>query len=201
MADENLSAGGYAFGSLRDADLAREELEKIDTIRKSLGKYNLSQLLDLYTRMNNGNIFRTPVGLEYMRSLRAYIIKNGAREEDVPSVVTYVTYSSETVREQKQLVRDAKELHAVPADLKKTRSSLSVSVGFNVILVLMVVAMFYIALHSNSPNILNYKENILNQYSQREQELSERENAVREKERQLNMDPGDSLSGSETPVG
>ena len=25
MADENLSAGGYSFGSLRDADLAREE--------------------------------------------------------------------------------------------------------------------------------------------------------------------------------
>ena len=145
MAEDNLSAFGYTFGSLRDADLAREEKEKITTIQKSLGKYNLSQLMDLYSRTNNGRIFRTPVGLEYLKGFRNYILKNGASEEDVPPVVTYVTYSSEAAAEQKKLVRDAKALQAVPAELKRARNSFSVSVVFNVILLLMVAAMFYIA--------------------------------------------------------
>lgn len=188
MEEDNLSAFGYSFGAIRDADLARDEKEKINTIQKSLGKYNLSQLVDLYSRMNNGQIFRTPVGMDFLKTLRNFVLKNGASEEEVAPVVTYVTYSSEAVAEQKKLVRDARDLQAVPAELKRARSSFSISVAFNVILLLMVAAMFYIALHSNNPNILNYKENIVNQYSEWEQDLSEREAAIREKERELNME-------------
>lgn len=58
----------------------------------------------------------------------------------------------------------------------------------NILLVILVVAMFCITLNSNNPNILNYKRKILNEYASWEQDLTERENAIREKESMLDIE-------------
>jgi len=62
------------------------------------------------------------------------------------------------------------------------------SIILNVVLVLAVGFMFYIAYTSEHPNVLNYKRNLVNKYAQWEQELSEREKEIREKERNLMID-------------
>ncbi len=56
-------------------------------------------------------------------------------------------------------------------------------------MVIVIGAMFAIALKSDVPNILNYREAIVNEYSEWEQELTQRERAVREAEQQYDMEP------------
>lgn len=58
----------------------------------------------------------------------------------------------------------------------------------NILLGILVAAMFWITLNSNNPNILNYKRKITNEYASWEQDLTERENAIREKESSLGME-------------
>lgn len=57
----------------------------------------------------------------------------------------------------------------------------------NAILVVCVVAMFAMALTSDSPTIVDYQSKLLNRYASWEQELTEREKAVSEKEQELGI--------------
>jgi hypothetical protein len=57
----------------------------------------------------------------------------------------------------------------------------------NVILVILVIALFAIAITGENANAINYRRAIQNEYSEWEQELTERENTVREKERELGI--------------
>ena len=63
------------------------------------------------------------------------------------------------------------------------------SVCINILMVVMIIAMFVIALESDHPNIINYKREIVNEYSEWEQELTEREQAVRAAEREVGITP------------
>lgn len=65
---------------------------------------------------------------------------------------------------------------------------LRLSIFFNILLVIMVAAMFMIAVNSDNPNILNYETTIINKYASWDQELTERENKIREKEAELFTD-------------
>jgi hypothetical protein len=53
----------------------------------------------------------------------------------------------------------------------------------------MIVGMFFIAMSSSSPTVLNYENALIDKYSAWEQDLNEREQAVKEKERTL-LDDG-----------
>ena len=55
---------------------------------------------------------------------------------------------------------------------------LNISIWINVILAILVIAMFVIANTGNNPNILNYENAVINKYAEWEQELRERENRI-----------------------
>ena len=59
------------------------------------------------------------------------------------------------------------------------------SLFLNVVLIIMVIAMFALTLTSDSPNIVNYKTKIENEYASWEQELRQREQQILKKEQEL----------------
>ena len=67
------------------------------------------------------------------------------------------------------------------------RSKLRKSVLLNIVLVLLVIAMFAITMTGKTENILNYEKAVTDRYASWEQDLTEREAAVREKERELRI--------------
>ena len=70
-------------------------------------------------------------------------------------------------------------------ELQEKQHQLRLSLIVNAVLVLGLIAMFFIALRSEQPNILNYEKNIKDRYAAWEQELTEREPAVRKMELEL----------------
>ena len=97
----------------------------------------------------------------------------------------YVTFSHETGEDRENTVVRQR---IKPSRKNKTEDKLRISIMANIILVVLVLAMFIITLKSDNPNILNYKKAIINQYASWEQEISEREKAVKEKERELQIE-------------
>ena len=67
------------------------------------------------------------------------------------------------------------------------RFSLKTSIILNIVLILLVVLMFFIANTSKSDNIINYRRNVINEYSTWAEDLTNREKAIREKERELGI--------------
>ena len=177
---------GYLFFSKEDRDLALEEKQKIDYFEEKTKGKNKIMLLNLYYSILDQKLFKTPVGLEYLRKLREELIADGYEESQIRPIPLYRNYSYKTGEE---IDVSYVKRRVKPSDRgEKKAGYLQISVCFNLLLTLLVITMFVITMKSDNPNILNYKKQILNEYASWEQELTERENRVREKEQELSME-------------
>lgn len=177
---------GYLFFSKEDRDLALEEKQKIDYFEEKTKGKNKTMLLNLYDSILDQKLFKTPVGLEYLRKLREELIADGYEESQIRPIPLYRNYSYKTGEE---IDVSYVKRRVKPSDRgEKKAGYLQISVCFNLLLTLLVITMFVITMKSDNPNILNYKKQILNEYASWEQELTERENRVREKEQELSME-------------
>lgn len=176
------TVAGYLFMSEEDTKLAGQEQKKIEYLEKHMDYASAENVLRVYAKANAERIFKTPVGYDYLKRMRNYLLESGGfSEEMIPPVALYNTYTMK----MRQSYSPARQ-HIRPSENKKAQWPL-LSLIANIILVLAVAAMFSITLKSDNPNILNYKKQITNQYASWEQELTERERAVREKEKELNI--------------
>lgn len=176
---------GYLFVSREDRDLALEEKQKIDYFEEKTKGKNKAMLMNLYDSILDQKMFKTPVGIEYLRKLREELIADGYNENEIRPIPFYRSFLYKTGEEVdasyvKRRVR--------PSEKERKANYLQISVCFNLLLTLLVITMFVITMKSDNPNILNYKNQILNEYASWEQELTERENRVREKEQELSME-------------
>lgn len=177
---------GYLFISREDRDLALEEKQKIDYFEEKTKGKNKTMLLNLYDSILDQKLFKTPVGLEYLRKLREELIADGYEESQIRPIPLYRNYSYKTGEE---IDVSYVKRRVKPSDRREKKAGyLQISVCFNLLLTLLVITMFVITMKSDNPNILNYKKQILNEYASWEQELTERENRVREKEQELSME-------------
>lgn len=180
---DDYQVGGYRFSCEEDYTAAQEELQKVDYFRKKTGGKDAAALLTIYDRILDEKIFTTPIGFDYLQSVRTALMEQGYEEQlrPIPLYMQFVHKSGADLEKEnvRQRIRPSKK--------KNGLSNLQISVFLNILLGILVIAMFGIALKSDNPNILNYKLNLQNEYAAWEQELTEREKTVREKERELNI--------------
>ncbi len=176
---EELYVDGYKFNSAEDAVLARGELNKIEQLKQRMDYNSIEEIYNVYSRAIEKKIFRTPIGLSFLRELREYLIQSDYEEENltpipVPGMVTINEGVSPKKKEDMQAKKNAKsKIHFLTALVA--------------LLTITIIVMFTTMIKSDSPNILNYKEKLTNQYASWEDELVEREKAVRAKELELKM--------------
>mgnify|MGYP004609231257 CR=1 FL=1 len=175
---------GFAFYSEKDAGLAEQERQKIAYLDKRIDHADMQSVLAIYKKALEDRVFRTPVGLEYLRELQGEL---RAREEElgeeVPPIPLWTSFAD--VRTKTSPAR--RRIQPMPQDGGK-KVGLCLSVIMNIVMIVAIIAMFVITLNSDQPNILNYERNLQNKYASWEQELTQREQTVREKERELHIE-------------
>ena len=175
---------GYRFSSDEDVKMAQEELQRVNYISEKLSASDPKSILLVYNKSVQNGLFVTPIGIDFLKSLQSYLLKNPEiNNEDVADIPIKISYADSLI------LRENKRYESLNKAERNYKQPYRFSVAFNVILILMVIAMFVIALKADNPNILNYKTAILNEYSEWEQQLTERERAVREKEAELGVEP------------
>ena len=181
---KSLTVGGYHFKTKEDAILAKLEQQKIEYIEKRINYNRPESVLAVYEKAIENQTFQTPVGLKYLEKLHQYLEENESIETTIQAIPLTTNFSRE-FREQASPARNR-----IKPDKKrdKLKERYKISLWINIILLFMVAAMFYITLHSDSPNILNYENVITNKYASWEQELKERENKIREHEKNLGIE-------------
>jgi len=184
---EEWEVGGFQFGSARDAELARMEQDKIGYIERRLQYDHPESVLSIYNKAIEQRIFQTPVGFQYLQSLKEFLVANGLGDQ-AKGIPLYQLYSY-NMREETTPHTAKKRVQ--PSQYRVLRAKLRRSVILNIILVLLVIAMFAITLTGKTENILNYERVITDRYAGWEQELTERESVVREKERELRIAEAD----------
>ncbi len=177
MADEKVTALGYEFACLDDAILAQSEIKKIDYLKAHLDRGDADTVKALYDKAIDEKFFKTPVGIGFLTEMREYLIETlDYSEDEVRSIPLYMFYDTTGKAPKTKEVK--KKEHA---------GILFTSIVLNIALIVAVIIMFWIATHTEQPNILNYETVITNKYATWDQELTERERAVREAERELGI--------------
>lgn len=169
------SVGGYLFGSNVDAEIARKEEKKIEYLEERLDHQNKQSVLNVYNKMIEEKIFKTPVGWEFLRKLQQEL--KAAEIEQVKDIPLYTVFEhSNEPAIPRQRIKGAK-----PKQDKRI-AGFRIAVIISVIMTILVIAMFQITLSSPQPNVLNYERALVDKYAAWEEELSQREQTVREKE-------------------
>lgn len=176
---------GYRFGSIEDAREAQVEKIKADYFNTRLQGKNVESMLAVYDKVLDDKIFETPIGWEYLKRMQRDLRRNGLGEEQIRPIPMYVTFSHKEDMSSQAVIRERVRPSRKKSEEKK---KLQLSVMVNILLLILVAAMFYITLNSKNPNIINYKRAIENEYASWEQELTERESVIREKEKTLDME-------------
>ncbi len=171
----------FVFTTKEDADRAAKEKKQVAYLRTHMDMGSLDKVKALYEKSNKERLFRTPIGLAYMQELYDALIRGGVDPEELLPVFVQANFEQrlrpQTVSEkQKEMFKQKQE---------NLRGNFRMSLIFNVVLLVAVIAMFIITVKSDNPNILNYESALQNRYAAWEQDLNERESAIREKEREL----------------
>ena len=179
MEKERVTALGYEFACLDDAILAQSEMKKIDYLKSHLDKGDAQTVKALYDRAIDEKFFKTPVGIAFLTEMREYLIDVlDYSEEEVQAIPLYMFYDT-TKKDDK--AADDKKKKKEPVGL------LFISIVLNIALIGAVIWMFWIATHTDNPNIINYETVLTNRYASWDQELTERERQVRLMERELGI--------------
>lgn len=180
-----LTIDGYHFYTIEDAEIAAAEQKKIEFLAKKLNFSNPASVHQIYEKLVEERMFKTPVGLTFLKRLQNYLMESPSIDNSKVTPIPLNVVFNGGIREQGNRTRQRIQ----PSQKKdKKVPALAISVILNLMLVAAVVAMFGIAVTADEPNILNYERAITNRYASWEQELTEREQAVREKERALEME-------------
>ncbi len=172
---QGFEAEGFSFPNQAEAKTATKEKKQVDYIESKLNYSELGQVYTIYEKAIADQIFRTPVGVIYLKHLQNYLNTHKDKlGKDIPPIP----------------VRTVKNIHRpdTKQEIAKRRLGVTVSVALNVLLAMAVAFMFYVALSSDNPNILNYETALENRYATWEQQLSEREQLIRERELELKID-------------
>ena len=175
---------GVRYASIHDAAAAREELKKIMYIKSRMNYNNPVEVLAIYNKMIENKLFVTPTGHEFLFEIRSFLMQSpGVDPDSIYTINTESLFTQRARNEARASMRPSTPPDA-RAELKKMRNGYRTSVIVNIFLILVIIALFAIALNSDNPNILNYRNVIENQYAEWEENLEERERQLKEKERQ-----------------
>lgn len=177
-----LLVNGYCFGTVEDAEVARQEMKKIEYLEQHMDYEKPENMLLVYEKAIEGRIFQTPIGWEYLKNLQRRLYEYDELKESVSPITMYTVFAHRVGDEIK--VPDSR---IKPRKKNPIKRYFAISVLVNVFLAAAVIAMFVITLTSNNPNILNYENKLVDKYASWEQELKEREGVIRERERALSI--------------
>lgn len=203
---------GYEFDTLEEATIAKKEIQAVKYLSQKTSRTTPQEVYKIYNKIVEDDLFKTEIGLDYLRALEEYLMQSGlfeVKEEAQPEVSPFdvsteeaesvsqevfepdvseakATDSSKSDKKKKEKKPKEKKLKSdVPLDgqVKVMKDKLTFSLILNAVLIIAVLAMMYIASTSSNVNILNYETAIQDKYSSWAEELKTKETQIKEREK------------------
>ena len=181
---KNLTVNGFSFETEEAYELAQNELTGIDVIRSRINMRNPQNVLDVYNKLIDKRLCKTPVGYSYLHDLQRYLENNNEiPNEEIRSIPI------EPIR--RKVVKQFSGDNAIrkQADDNSYQSKYHSSLFFNFVFVIGIVLLLYLSTTGDNVNIINYENKIIDRYEHWEEELTQRESAVAEYEKKYNITP------------
>ena len=190
MAEEKESGkfmvGGYEFATKEEAQLAKDELNAIKYLSQKTNSKDPKQVYSLYNKIIERKLFSTHVGMNYLKNLQTFLYKSDEIPNDKiqPIPINSETQGEINIRRERSEFKS--ELRDMAVQVAKYKNNFTRVMIINVVLIIIIIAMFVILNTSSNPNIINYEVNIQNKYSQWQEQLQSQEESLNARENALN---------------
>lgn len=182
--EENFTVAGYTFTTKEAAEDARNEMNAIRYVSSKTDRKDPKQIYILYNTMLDKELFKTPVGLDYLKDLQQYLYNN----KDIPNdKIRPIPINSELqsmLTDKTEMTKTRSRLLGLTKERDKYKDRFIRMVIINIALVIVVIAMAVIMATSQTPTIINYENKIQDKYAGWEEELQSREAQVKQLEQQ-----------------
>ncbi|MDD6339138.1 MAG: hypothetical protein PUA49_01400 [Butyrivibrio sp.] len=183
---EKYIVDGYQFTNQKDYDDAKNEKKGIKYLTAQIDWNDSNRVRQLYCDLCEQKIFRTPIGIDFMKKMRANLTKSAEGDKPLPYVcvpsVNAEEYEKAVKIETKKREDSIKEMNRANS---KLRGKLKTAVFLNILLIVVIIFMFILANTSSNPNIINYERKIQDKYAKWAEELKDKENELRARENAL----------------
>lgn len=183
---EKHMVGGYEFNTKEDAQLAKDELNAIKYVSAKTNTKDPKQVYNLYNKIIERKLFSTQIGMNYLKQLQTFLYKSSEIPNDKIQPIPINADTQEALDKRKEQIEFKSELRNLSIQVAKYRNNFIRAMVLNIILVIVIIAMFVILKTSSNPNILNYEVTIQNRYAQWQQELQSEEESLKAREQELN---------------
>ena len=178
--------GAYEFNTKEDAQLAKDELNAIKYVSAKTNTKDPKQVYNLYNKIIERKLFSTQIGMNYLKQLQTFLYKSSEIPNDKIQPIPINADTQEALDKRKEQIEFKSELRNLSIQVAKYRNNFIRAMVLNIILVIVIIAMFVILKTSSNPNILNYEVTIQNRYAQWQQELQSEEESLKAREQELN---------------
>ena len=177
----------YQFELREEYETALQEKKGVDYLDAQLDYDDAQKVLRTYNELIRKKIFYTPVGIDYLRRLRNVLINSGEIDDDkIMPLYVPSGKKKDSAKVEKYISNKYKEtVGTMNTDLKKTKNINRNLIAVNIVLIVIVIAMFIISYTSDSPNILNYERELQDKYAGWAEDLKEKEDELRQREREI----------------
>ena len=178
--------GGYEFATKEEAQLAKDELNAIKYLSQKTNSKDPKQVYSLYNKIIERKLFSTHVGMNYLKNLQTFLYNSDEIPNDKiqPIPINAETQGEINIRRERSEFKS--ELRDMSVKVAKYKNNFTRVMIINVVLIIIIIAMFVILNTSSNPNIINYEVNIQNKYSQWQEQLQSQEESLNARENALN---------------
>ena len=147
--------GGYEFTSKEDAQIAKDELNAIKYVSSKTNSKDPKQVYSLYNKIIERKLFSTQIGMNYLKSLQTFLYKSSEIPNDKIQPIPINTDTQDEINIRRERSEFKSELRDLSIKVARYKNNFTRVMIINVILVIIIVAMFIILNTSSNPNIIN----------------------------------------------
>lgn len=179
--------GVYQFELREDYEAALQEKKGVEYLNSQTDYKDIDKIYTMYCELVQRKIFYTPVGLDYLRKLRSIIVNSGKYERNtIPALYVPSGKKRDSAKVERYISAKYKDrVTELDKKVGRMKNKHRTSILLNIIMVIMIIAMFGILMTSSNPNILNYERVLQDKYASWAEDLKEQENELRLREREL----------------
>lgn len=177
----------YQFETKEEYEQALQEKNGINYLNAQLDVNNIEKVYQLYTELVDKKIFITVIGIEYLKKLRGILLRDSRFSADNLRPIRITTVNKQVKNRVEKYISSKYETEVRQHKKEKEgiRNKLNTSIIINVVLVLMLIAMFFISKSSSNPTIIDYERKLQDKYASWESDLREKEQELKDLEWEL----------------
>lgn len=177
----------YQFETKEEYEQALQEKNGINYLNAQLDVNNIDKVYQLYTELVDKKIFITVIGIDYLKKLRGILLRDSRFSADNLRPIRITTVNKQVKNRVEKYISSKYETEVRQHRKEKEgiRNKLNTSIIINVVLVLMIIAMFFISKSSSNPTIIDYERKLQDKYASWESDLREKEQELKDLEWEL----------------